>query len=173
MVVFVGGIHGVGKTNFCQKLADLTGLRHRTVSEIINEESPSIDFDGSKKSYRLEENQRAFMNWLERNRDKNRLLLDGHFTLLDMTRQFYNVEINVFQHIRPSGLICLESPVDLVVSRLEKRDGQVWSRDLVRSMAINEKERAEFVATTLGVPVCILSSDDVFSAVNFVNKLME
>ncbi|WP_080587343.1 ATP-binding protein [Pseudomonas putida] len=173
MIIFVGGMHGVGKTTFCKRLAELTGFVHRTASEVISEESQSAGFGNLKVSSRLNDNQNRLVAWVERNRDSGDILLDGHFALLDSNRQVYGVELEVFRIIRPAGLICINASVGLVLDRLEKRDGVVWPAELVEKMLNSERNLAAATASGLGVPLVILSGDSIPSAVKFVNKLMK
>jgi adenylate kinase len=173
LVIFVGGIHGVGKTTFCQQLAIQAAMEHRTVSDLIKEELVTYDLDGTKRAGDLDSNQRALISWLNKNKWRDRLILDGHFTLLNKAHDIYRVEFDVFEKIRPSGLICLEAPTDLIQARLEQRDGQIWSTEVIQNMADAERVWAEAVGKNLDIPICVLSSFDVLSAKRFVNELME
>lgn len=163
----------MGKTTFCQQLAIQTAMKHRAVSDIIKEELVAHDLSNNKVSKHLATNQLALINWLNRNTARNQLILDGHFILLNKAQDIYRVEFEVFEKIGPSGLICLESPIDLIQARLKQRDNQVWSTEMIKKMADAERIWAESVGEELNIPLSILSSFDVLSAKRFVNKLME
>jgi hypothetical protein len=93
--------------------------------------------------------------------------------LLNKAQDIYRVELDVFEKIGPGGLICLDSPINLIQTRLKQRDNQVWSTEMIKKMADAERSWAESVGEKLNIPLCILSSFDVLSAKRFVNKLME
>lgn len=173
MVIFVGGIHGSGKTTFCRELAKRTGLSHRTVSEIIKEEISDLQLDITKRTSNLARNQRALLAWLDRNKNPTNLLLDGHFALLDDSKAIFYVDVEIFRVISPVGLIYLTAPVEVALQRLESRDGEIWSADILKQLADAEEYWAKNVAQKLNIPICAAINGDIVSVARFVNGLME
>ncbi len=47
-IVFVGGVHGVGKSTSCQEVAERTGLQWLTASSLIKAEEQSAVAEHSK-----------------------------------------------------------------------------------------------------------------------------
>jgi adenylate kinase len=173
LVIFVGGIHGSGKTTFCRELAKRTGLSHRTVSEIIKEEIIDLQLDMTKRTSNLARNQRALIAWLDRNRNSKNLILDGHFALLDESQDIYCVDLDVFRAIAPIGVIYLNAPIDVALQRLETRDGKIWSAEVLKQLADAEAHWAKNVAKKLNIPICSATNDDIVLAGRFVHGLME
>lgn len=173
MVIFVGGIHGSGKTTFCRDLAKRTGLSHRAVSKIMNEEIIDLQLDMAKRTSNLARNQRALIDWFYRNRNSKNLILDGHFALLNESQDIYRVELDVFRVIAPLGVIYLNTPTAVVLQRLQARDGEIWSEEVLKQLADAEEHWARNVCKKLNIPICSATDDDIVLAERFVHGLME
>jgi adenylate kinase len=173
LVIFVGGIHGSGKTTFCHELANRTGLSHRTISEIIKEEITDLQFDATKRTSNLARNQRALIAWLDRNRTSNDWILDGHFALLDDFQNICCIDLDVFRAIAPVGIVCLNTSIEVALQRLGARDGKIWSTAVLEQLADAEAHWANNVAKKLNIPICSAMNDDIVLVERFVHGLME
>lgn len=159
-IVFVGGVHGVGKTTFvnvikgnCQQVEGLS------CSEILKWENPS-----HKEVEDVEENQNKLLANLPYFIDKDKdYVLDGHFCLLNQGRNIERVPIEVFEFINPRTIIVLEADPDVICERLNQRDSQDYSVELITVFQNQEKIYAKEVADTLGIPIEYCKSTDLES----------
>ncbi|MBK5007366.1 AAA family ATPase [Pseudomonas sp. S32] len=88
MIVFVAGVHGVGKTHLCQALATKTGLRHATASQLIREATQSVSWKNDKVVTDIESNQDALIVAVDEiMQHEDVLILDGHFVLKKGSRR--------------------------------------------------------------------------------------
>ena len=55
-MVFIGGVHGAGKTRFCQEASNLIGLPSYSASTLISDRKGMI-FPASKNIQGIDENQ--------------------------------------------------------------------------------------------------------------------
>ena len=62
MIVFVGGIHGVGKTYLGEPVAKTLGVRHATASQLIREERGLQSWGSDKRVSDINDNQRALVS---------------------------------------------------------------------------------------------------------------
>ena len=77
-MIFVTGIHGVGKTFFSQKLATKLGVKSYTASKLISDESSKV----TKKVYDVDTNQKILIRALKEIK-ASQYILDGHVCLID------------------------------------------------------------------------------------------
>jgi adenylate kinase len=112
-IVFVGGIHGSGKTTLSQALAVLVPAAHLTAGGLIREaaEPGHVVTVGpqDKAVPNVDANQAVLLRGLAayqaRNADDLRvLLLDGHFTLMNASGEIEEVPLEVFKTIAPIAL---------------------------------------------------------------------
>lgn len=84
-IVFVGGVHGVGKSTHCQRISKRAGLQWFMASALIKAEMQSAIAVGSKVVVDPIENQGLLLRGVHNcmRPDQGKVLLDGHFTLLE------------------------------------------------------------------------------------------
>lgn len=81
-MIFIGGIHGVGKTFFCERAQDQLGIKSYEASKLIMERKQA-GFPASKLIPDIDENQRYLLDAIgELKAREKEFLLNGHFCLL-------------------------------------------------------------------------------------------
>ncbi|WP_372795543.1 AAA family ATPase [Pontiella sp.] len=157
--LFVGGIHGVGKTTICQKAFAPLGYCCMTASSLMASDGPRPD-----KNKRVDDvpgNQTALIEQLSVKRQKhNRLLLDGHFTVLNRLSKIEPINISVFQEMNPSGLLLIKGDSKEISVSLSKRDGEKWTISFLKSLQRAEELHARKVAIELNIPLRIVNRND-------------
>lgn len=159
MNVFVAGIHGVGKTYVAGRLPPNYGLLHISASKLIREERALPEWNADKRVADVDENQLALASAVGRyNGQGVRLLLDGHFVLIDDQAQFIALAADVFRSLNLSSVVLIEAPAAIVAERLKTRDG--CDRDLRWLIDFMQKEREIATATCqeLRLPLRIVVS---------------
>ena len=153
---FSGGIHGVGKTSFCNDYLAPAGYHCISASSLIK---ASNSFQDKTKQVRdLEDNQRALLSMLALEKQKHsHLVLDGHFCLKINQDSFKEIPTRFFKKIAPNALILLQDKPQKIVSRLQKRDGSIWSTSFVRDFQIAEEKHAMSISRELKIPLTILN----------------
>jgi adenylate kinase len=156
-LIFIGGIHGVGKTTLCKKVFSPLGFHCMTASSLI--EAYGRRTNKNKRVEDVPGNQSVLIEQLN-NEKKNhcRLLLDGHFTLLNSNNQIEPIDLSVFQKMKPSLLIFIKGDPKELVKRLAVRDGREWSLTIVKSFQRAEENHALLVSRTLGIPLQIFDN---------------
>ncbi|MEL7552119.1 ATP-binding protein [Pseudomonas protegens] len=177
MVVFIAGIHGVGKTYLCQTLAAATGLRHASASQLIKEERSSQSWGADKLVADIGRNQQALAAAVERLlKDGAPLILDGHFVLKSSAGDLEDLPLETFQSLGLTAIILIETDVQLVAERLAQRDANTSAGDLQEFMR-SERRAALKTSIALNVPFFLMQapsaesfSDCIDSILKFTNR---
>jgi adenylate kinase len=156
-MVFVGGIHGVGKSTICSNTFDALGYECVTASSLIS--AYGGETDNNKRVDHVEENQSLLLDALDKAKSKNgRLLLDGHYTLISGQGDIKPIDIEVFRAMRPNQLILIKGKPDEIAAHLEARDGKIWTESFLSNFQEAEEAHARNVAKSIGVPLRIISN---------------
>src|SRR5688572_4201637 len=138
-IVFVGGVHGVGKTSTCLQAAELLNWRHESASGIIKKERMDAISVESKRVGDIPGNQELLLQGVSRLAvNDSPLILDGHFTLLNSTGGIEKVDPEVFKQLGISIFVVLEDSPGSILARIQGR-GQGVSSEIL----INEQQDAE------------------------------
>jgi adenylate kinase len=150
-LIFIGGIHGVGKGTICDRICLQTDFVHITASEILRWNE--ISKPDNKKVENIQSTQDRLIAGLDKALKKNEnYLLDGHFCLFNSEGQVEKVPMETFEKIAPKLIVIVTTKIDLIKGRLEKRDKKGYDFDLLKSMQTSEKEYAQQISLELDVP---------------------
>jgi adenylate kinase len=164
--IFVGGVHGAGKTTFSKELARLLQASHVTAGGLIRENASASDrvtvAVGGKSVPDVEANQLLLLRGLELYRARigpGPVLLDGHFVLLDATGAIAEIPLVVYEAIAPVAVLLVEADAGTIHGRLLERDGEAPSMTTLTKLTVRERAHAEFVCASLGVPFWDVAGD--------------
>lgn len=156
-LVFVGGVHGVGKSTICRDVFDVLGYECVTASSLIS--AYGRETDRNKRVDRVIENQSFLLEALDKAKLKNRrLLLDGHYTLINGMGEIEPIDVEVFRAMRPHHLILIKGKPDEISERLQSRDNKLWTKTFLSKFQEAEEAHARHVAKNIGVPLRIISN---------------
>jgi adenylate kinase len=169
-VIFVAGVHAVGKTTACAHAAASLQLVHYAASSLIKAEKASAIPEQGKAVSDVGGNQELLIRGIGKacERHRGRIILDGHFTLAKPDGQIENIALDVFRAIALDGIAVFhDKPTDIAM-RLQLRDGEIWKPDSIAQHQDAELAHANLVATELNVPLKLLrafDSDGLMSAI--------
>lgn len=157
-VIFLAGVHGVGKGYLGSRVAPTLGMTHCTASQLIREEKGRVNWGADKVVTDVGENQIALIAGLERRRAGSAsILLDGHFVLQIAMEEYVRLDLEVFRCLRLTGVILLVEDEMTIVQRLALRDSVSHNPASIARLAGQEAAHANFVCDALGIPLTILS----------------
>jgi adenylate kinase len=168
-LIFVGGIHGVGKTSWCKERSAHAGIAHYSASTLIAQER-NDSFTSDKRVDQVEENQLLLLSAVRRTRASQRFLLDGHFCLVNKENAVERVPYQTFADLNPSGIILLKDNVCSIYERLGARDAQHYDLSFLEKFQNAEMEYAQYVSEKLRCPVNIITPTDMFDLSGFVSE---
>jgi adenylate kinase len=161
MNIFLAGIHGVGKTYLASQLPANYGLMHTSASKLIKEELMIPNWSAEKRVNDVDVNQIALTAAVQRyNSTGIRLLLDGHFVLLDAKGEFLCLGTEVFNSLNLDGVLLLEADPSVIAMRTYERDGRVVEIDHIIKFIAVERSQAKMVCNELDIPLLILKASD-------------
>ena len=150
-IIFVGGIHGVGKGAICKKICKSSNFIHITASEILKWNE--ISEPNNKRVSNIQSTQDRLLEGLSKIVKKGEgYLLDGHFCLLNSKNEVEKVPIETFNKISPKLIAVVTAEVGVTKERLEKRDNKSYNFDLLKSMQTCEIKYAQQISLKLKVP---------------------
>jgi adenylate kinase len=127
----VSGVHGAEKTTFSKELACLLEASHITAGELIRENATAPDRVtvgiGGKAVPDVDANQALLLGGLGLYRARigpGPVLLDGHFVLLDATREIVEIPLAVYEAIAPVAVLLVEADAGTIHGRLLERGGE-------------------------------------------------
>lgn len=156
-MVFVGGIHGVGKSTICKKTFGSLGYQCETASSLLAAHGRRTGKD--KRVSNISDNQSLLIEQLILAKKQHcRLLLDGHFTLINKQGKIESISVDVFCEINPSRLILIKGVAVEICRRLSERDGTKWDVSFIELFQNIEEEHARLISESINIPLHIISN---------------
>lgn len=159
-IIFIGGIHGVGKGTLCNKVCGELNLYHLTASEILKWD------EISKKNNKLVENFSLTQNKLIKNLQKiinkeGKYILDGHYCLLNSDQTPERIDFETFQFLDPFAFVVVMDDAKKIKSRLEARDKKSYDYELLFRFQQMELEYSIELSNKLKKPHMILEKNEI------------
>ena len=159
MNVFLAGVHGVGKTFLAMHPLAGIGLTYASASKLIEEERAIQNWDADKRASDVDGNQIALATSVMRHNDAGRrLLLDGHFVLLNAVGEFTRLGSKVFKTLNVDGVVLLEADPYIIAANIRERDGREANIDHLVEFMATERTQAQAVCDELGIPLFLLEA---------------
>ncbi|MEG7379264.1 ATP-binding protein [Bacillus subtilis] len=149
-MIFIGGIHGVGKSFICNKLKSKFDLMHFSSSNLISQKKKE-QFGKSKKIKNISQNQTFLQEAIDEINCEN-YFLDGHFCLLNKEGKITKINEKIFIDLSPNAIIVLTNSTKTIAERLRCRDNISYDIDLLESLQSMEIEHSKYIANKLEIP---------------------
>jgi adenylate kinase len=154
-IVFIGGIHGVGKSTICRQICDDVKLEYLSASELLKWNDIRENAQ-NKKVNNIPFTQERLILGLTNSIQKNKYyLLDGHYCLLDKENEIVNIPLDTFKLINPISLNIILGDITEIKTRLEKRDNILHDHNLLNRMQERELDYARQLSKIFGVTLNI------------------
>lgn len=157
MNIFLGGVHGVGKSFLASQLPDELDIYHASASDLIKQELQQPNWGSDKMVGDAAGNQALLAAAVNRENDCGvRLLLDGHFVLKNNQGEYIYLGSDVFSSLNLKAVILLEAPPQVVRDRISKRDDRDEDIESIKRFLEAERSQAQKVCSALKIPLEIL-----------------
>ncbi len=159
-IIFVGGIHGVGKTYFCRNLSQNINRQHFSCSELISK-FKDINLQ-NKLTKDIDENQNILKLALDTYLlPTNDYILDGHFCLINDQGDISRIPESTFINLNISNILVLENDCNIIIDNLKKRDNKIYKESLIQKFQQEEILYAKYVANLLDVNIEIIKLNNM------------
>jgi adenylate kinase len=172
-MLFISGIHGVGKSYFCDKVKADLGIATFSASRLISERKHA-GFSSDKLIPDINKNQPYLLAAVqELNATDPNYLLDGHFCLLNGEGKVTRIPKETFAVLKPDAIVLLTEKPDVIAVRRKQRDNIDHNVDKIKRFQDEEAAYAAEVAETLGIPIKVSAgADDLDSTLGFVRATL-
>lgn len=150
-MIFLGGVHGTGKTSLCSKVHKRTGIPYFTASELIRDFKKNR-LTQSKLTRNIDDNQHILIKSVEQI-PKKEFILDGHLCLLNENQQICKINRDIIKQLNPSIILVKTSMPNVIRERLIEQDGQSYDVDLITRFQDTELNYAQEMARFLDIPI--------------------
>ncbi|MBC8438182.1 MAG: AAA family ATPase [Deltaproteobacteria bacterium] len=173
-IIFVGGVHGVGKTTLCKKITDELHIKHYSASQLIKKlKNEDVD-NKDKRVKNIDSNQDLLIAAIDQYLDKSVLsILDGHFCLLNTKHEINRIPKETFAAISPVAIITLHDSIANIENKIARRDGIHYNVNLLSSFQDEEISYSADVANYLEIPHLLFDvSDKIEGLINFITEII-
>lgn len=171
-MIFVSGVHGVGKTYFCNLIYSQLDIPFYTASELISKGKEEV-FNKNKLIKDIGDNQHYLLDALK-NLDEleKKYILDGHFCLLDRMGKVTRIPINTFRLLHLDAIILLTEAPEVIAHRRMQRDGIKINLESISTFQKEECRYAMEVAEQFSVKLFISHGEfEISKAISFIDSL--
>lgn len=162
-LIFLGGVHGVGKTSMCTDVGERYRVNILSASAIIRSERQNPAPDTRTTVQDVSSNQELLVRGVRRQLGvlPGRHLLDGHFVLKTTAGNIEEISVDIFSAMGVSQVVCLHDDAIAIARRLSERDGSVQDVDAIAALQLAELRHAAFVSDSLGVDLQLVKAFDL------------
>jgi adenylate kinase len=170
--VFVGGVHGIGKSTCCRRVAVTLGLLHHSASDLIRQQQCAAISSWSKAVVDPAFNQSLLVQAVRRiaGAGTKTLLLDGHFTIPATSGSYELVPPEVFRELGTVHIVLFRGDAFGIWKRRIERDGRSPTIDEIQFQQDAEWNHAQQVAAHLCIPVSLLMALDCEGLIELVRS---
>lgn len=168
---FVGGIHGVGKTFFCDQIKNKIGINCYSSSQLIAIGKQQT-FSENKLVSDIDINQLYLINAInELKKSEKEFILDGHFCLLNQNGRITRISEDTFELLSPRLIIVLTEKAEIVHDRRLMRDGIDQSILEIEKFQAAEVLYSKEISEKYNIPLEICNgSQDITRIIDLISK---
>jgi adenylate kinase len=173
-VVFLTGVHGVGKGFLGAPVAQSLGMDHCTASQLIREEKGRATWGTNKRVTEIDDNQSALIRAVTQRRESGKdILLDGHFVLRGTSGEFIRLGKEVYAGLLLIGVVLLTEDSQTIADRLVSRDGIPAMPESIKEHAAEVYAHVHNVCGELNIPLIVLHSPSFTKLAAAVDMMLE
>lgn len=170
-MILVSGIHGVGKSFFCDCVKEQLNINYYSASQLITAKR-NKGFSEDKHVPDIDNNQPLLIESIEELRqNEGEFILDGHFCLLDADGRITRIPSETYTSLKPDRIVLLTERPEIIAERREKRDGVQQDINDIKAFQDAERVYAKEISDQLEIPLIISSGlDDIQRIIKWVKE---
>lgn len=161
--IFLSGVHGVGKSTLLKRISKDKSIMVESVSNLIRHAGNEIKKD-HKLTKDISNNQNLWKQELNKIilLEGKKLILDGHFCLLNTEGKAVVLPDDTFEGTKMSKVILKKEKPEIIKQRLENRDDTIWKLETINLLQELEERRAIFFSEKNSIPLFIFDADELY-----------
>lgn len=169
-MIFLGGIHGVGKTSLLALVKQEYNISVFSASDLIANKK-DFEYVQNKNRTDIAGDQDILVQVIKDSIAERNYILDGHFCLLNSKGEVNRVPKQIFLELPIKKIFVLKAEISEIIQRLSKRDNKNYSYEEIRLFQESEIEYAEEIAyeKNIGLEV-ILNKDKLLDYLRRIKK---
>ncbi|NCP76451.1 ATP-binding protein [Shewanella vesiculosa] len=172
-VIFVAGVHAVGKTTACEKASRSLKIPYYTASGLIRSEKESAISKVGKGVADIVGNQELLIRGVKRVFEQSKsgkIILDGHFTLLKTDGTVETIPEEVFSALELDAIVVFYDEPISIAERLAERDSTNADPVDIEHHQCREMDSAHSIADKLNIPIKKLKAFDDDGFLKLIHK---
>lgn len=172
-MIFVSGVHGVGKSHFCDVVKTTLGFATFLASDLISERK-NAGYPADKRIHDIDDNQSYLISAVnELNAKDPFYLLDGHFCLLNEEGKVTRIPKETFISLKPDAIVLLTESPEVIAMRRKQRDNIECDINKIQHFQKEEIAYATEIANILGVPLKVSTGEnDLDNTLDYIGTNM-
>lgn len=172
-IIFIGGIHGVGKSTICKVVTDMLEIEYLSASQVLKWREIKTDYK-DKKVEDIDYTQDKLIIGLNEIVVSDKFyLLDGHFCLFNNLGEINRVPLETFTSIKPILICTIIGNPNEIARKLSSRDHKQYDPNRLLLMQEEEKSYGDSVAKYLQVNYLEISLEQSSILVQTIQTLIE
>lgn len=170
-MIFISGVHGVGKSYFCDMVKKTIDINAYSASTLISNKK-KVGFSNDKLIPDIDDNQQYLLQAVDELRtSEGNFILDGHFCLLNAEGQVQRIGFDTFTTLKPEAILLLTENPEVIAERRRSRDNREVSAGSIKEFQDSEESYAKEVADAIGAKLFISrGSSDLEKAIEFIKS---
>lgn len=153
-MIFIAGVHGVGKTFLCNRIKREIEIPIYSASELLKEDK-QINYIRYKKTDDFIENQKRLLEIIKKKSGVSEYILEGHFCLMNDRGRIENIPVSIFRQFEMKGIIILFGNPRKIQYRIRTRKTESEDIEIRKIIELQEHEitYGNKVSKMLDVPI--------------------
>lgn len=170
-MIFISGVHGVGKSYFCDMVKKAININAYSASTLISNKKKA-GFSSDKLIPDIDDNQQYLLQAVDELRtSEGNFILDGHFCLLNAEGQVQRIGLDTFTTLKPEAILLLTEDPKVIAERRRSRDNCEVSAESIKEFQDSEESYAKEVADAISAKLFISrGSSDLEKAIEFIKS---
>lgn len=158
--IFIGGVHGAGKTTSAARLSQQLNINSYGCCEIIASMKKGFFDNENKYVPDVREAQELLIRGIEQKIKDEKYVLDGHFCVVNSGGVIEIIPIDVFEKLKILEIIVITRDPKIIAESTEVKDRKKYGEHFIDLFQKIEIEYAKYIAKELGVPITICDAND-------------
>lgn len=172
-IIFVGGIHGVGKSTICRRICAELNIEYLSASKLMKWSELNEDTNNKKVEDLSLTQDRLIVGLRNVVQENKTYTLDGHYCLLNKENEVTKIPFEIFEQVKPKLFVIVVKDVNEIKKQLEARDKKSYDINLLEKFQNKEITYAEYLADKLNIPIYIYNNTGYFSLIKQVETILK